>query len=207
MAYQFHNVTILIVEDNQPMADIVKALLLTFGVGRVICAKNGQEGLDRLRKYDPDIVIADWMMKPIDGISFTREVRTNKIIPNPFVPIILMTGFSEKRRVCQARDAGVTEFLVKPFNARELYRRIVQLIERPRQFVKTDNFFGPDRRRRSDSDYTGPLRRDDDEVKQKLTQQRLSAQKTLERMRLQAGLHKGERFNVSDIDMVDRPQQ
>jgi two-component system chemotaxis response regulator CheY len=62
----------------------------------------------------------------------------------------------------QARDAGVTEFLVKPFTARDLYRRLYQIIERPRQFVRSEDFFGPDRRRKGAADYQGPLRRDTD---------------------------------------------
>ena len=203
MAYQFHNVTILVVEDNQPMLDIVKSLLLTFGVGRVVSAKNGVEGLKKLVKYDPDIVIADWMMKPLDGISFASEVRQNKQAPNPFVPIILMTGFSQKSRVLQARDAGVTEFLVKPFNARDLYRRIVQIIERPRQFVRTEGFFGPDRRRQQQQNYGGPLRREEDKRNAEYAKQRLQAQKTLARIRSKAGLGKGDKFNPSDIEMVE----
>lgn len=162
MAYQFKNVCILVVEDNQPMMEITKSLLRTFGVGKIITAKNGREGLQKVKLHNPDIIIADWMMKPVDGISFTHQVRQDMQGINPYVPIILMTGFSEKRRVIQARDAGVTEFLVKPFNARDLYKRILQIIERPRQFVKSDNFFGPDRRRKKLYGFMGPYRRIDD---------------------------------------------
>lgn len=79
-------------------------------------------------------------MKPVDGISLTRRLRNDPLSPNQYVPVILMTGFSEKRRVMQARDVGVTEFLVKPFNARDLYRRIAQIIEKPRQFVRSEDF-------------------------------------------------------------------
>ena len=136
MSYQFQKVSVLVVEDNQPMMEVTKALLLTFGVGNVITAQNGEAGFKRFCESNPDIIIADWMMKPTDGISLTRRIRTDALSPNPYVPVILMTGFSEKRRVIQARDAGVTEFLVKPFHARDLYRRIAQLIERPRQFVR-----------------------------------------------------------------------
>ena len=75
------------------------------------------------------------------------------------VPIIMMTGYSHRIRVEASRDAGVTEFLVKPFKAKDLYTRIEQLIEKPRQFVEADEFFGPDRRRRKAGDYKGPRRR------------------------------------------------
>ena len=145
MAYDFENVSILIVEDNLPMLELTKSLLGTFGAKNIETAKDGQEGFRVFCKTNPDLVIADWMMKPIDGISLTQMIRNEDASPNQFVPVILMTGFSEKRRVFEARDAGVTEFLVKPFNVRDLYRRISQVIERPRQFVKSDDFFGPDR--------------------------------------------------------------
>lgn len=61
----------------------------------------------------------------------------------------------------KARDAGMTEFLVKPFSARSMARRITMVIENPRQFVRTDDFFGPDRRRHRISNYTGQERRKD----------------------------------------------
>lgn len=162
MAYQFHNVSILIVEDNLPMLNLVKSILQTFGVTKIYGAKNGEEGFDKFCKNNPDIVISDWMMAPMDGIKLTQMIRQNPKSPNPLVPIILITGYSEKRRVIKARDVGITEFMVKPFNARDLYRRLVQIIEKPRQFVRTENFFGPDRRRSRTESYNGPKRRADD---------------------------------------------
>jgi len=162
MSYQFNNINVLIIEDNLPLLEITKSLLGTFGVGHVITATNGKVGLEHFYEYNPDVVIADWMMKTMDGIEFTRRVRSNQDSPNPYVPIILMTGFSEKSRVIEARDAGVTEFLVKPFTARDLYKRLVQVIERPRQFVKSGAFFGPDRRRKREEEFIGPFRRDQD---------------------------------------------
>lgn len=210
MAYQMHKISILIVEDNLPMLEITKSLLLTFGIGHVITAQNGEIGFKRYCELNPDIVIADWMMKPVDGISLTRLIRNDPKSPNPYVPIILMTGFSEKRRVFQARDAGVTEFLVKPFNARDLYKRLIQVIERPRQFVKATDFFGPDRRRRSRGPYEGPMRRDTDlssspfASRESLLLQQREAHETLSRIRERSGLKKGDKFDVNpnDIDMV-----
>lgn len=210
MAYQLHRISILVVEDNQPMLEIAKSLLLTFGVGHVISASNGEIGYKRFCEYNPDIVIADWMMKPMDGISFTRMIRNDPSSPNAYVPIILMTGFSERRRVLQARDAGVTEFLVKPFNARDLYKRIAQVIERPRQFVRSDSFFGPDRRRSRDtgiSNYSGPFRRELDntspEFLKKLRDQQAQAHETLRRVREQGGMDRGGKFNIINPEDID----
>lgn len=204
MAYQLHRISVLVIEDNPPMLDIVKSLLTTFGVGQVIGAANGEIGFKRYMEYDPDIIIADWMMKPMDGISFTRRVRADEKGPNRFVPIILMTGFSEKRRVFQARDAGVTEFLVKPFNARDLYKRLAQVIERPRQFVKTGEFFGPDRRRHRSKNFEGPYRRETDylnpDIQGALRLKQAEAHAKLARMRDDAGLEKGDKFNLQNGD-------
>jgi len=162
MGYKFGKVSVLLVEDNQPMLELAKSLLLSFGIETVHTARNGEEGFRTYCKENPDIVVADWMMKPMDGITLAHKIRNDSMSPNQFVPIILMTGFSEKRRVVEARDAGITEFLVKPFNARDLYRRISQIIEHPRKFVRAEGFFGPDRRRKRMADYEGELRRDTD---------------------------------------------
>lgn len=167
MAYQFQNISVLIVEDNEPMSKLIKSFLETFGITKVDSARDGEEGFRQFCAKNHDLVIADWMMKPMDGISLTRRIRNDPQSPNQFVPVILVTGFSEKRRVIQARDSGVTEFLVKPFNARDLYRRIAQIIERPRQFVRSEDFFGPDRRRIRKSEYTGVQRRASDRGKSK----------------------------------------
>ena len=163
MAYQFDQISVLIVEDTQPTALLVRSILETFGVKRIYLAKNGEDGFYMFCRHNPDIVLADWMMKPVNGIALTHMIRNNIESPNPFVPIVLMTGFSEKGRVMEARDAGVTEFLVKPFEAKDLYKRIVQATERPRQYVRAEGFFGPDRRRTTDAAYHGPQKRRDDD--------------------------------------------
>lgn len=206
MSYQFHRISILVVEDNQPMLDIVKSLLLTFGTGHVITATDGEIGFRRFCEYNPDIVLADWMMKPMDGITLTRQIRNDPRSANQYVPVILMTGFSERRRVLQARDAGVTEFLVKPFNARDIYKRIAQVIERPRQFVRSEDFFGPDRRRnRQGAMYPGPFRRETDtsspDFLSRLKNQQSEAHETLRKLREQSGIGRGEKFNINPMNI------
>ncbi|MBX2834493.1 MAG: response regulator [Micavibrio sp.] len=166
MNYQFDKVSVLVVEDNQPMLELMKSILTTFGITEIYSAKNGDEGFKAFCTHKPDLVISDWMMRPVDGISLTRRIRNDPSSPNQFSPVILMSGFTEKRRVMQARDVGVTEFLVKPFNARDLYRRISSIIEKPRQFVRSEDFFGPDRRRKVPDDFSGPHRRIEDKVKE-----------------------------------------
>lgn len=161
MSYNLEELKILVVEDNQPMLELVKSILETFGVGQVYTAKEGEMGFKVFCRENTDMVITDWMMKPVNGLELTQMIRNDPLSPNPYVPVIMMTGFSEHKRVTGARDLGTTEFLVKPFKAEDMYKRLVQVVERPRQFVQCESFFGPDRRRAKTNDYDGAERRSD----------------------------------------------
>jgi len=158
----FETLRALIVEDNAHMRSLLRALLNSIGIKDIAEAPNGQSGLILLRERRCDLVLTDLAMKPMDGLEFTRRVRTDEQSPNPFVPIIMVTGHTERYRVEAARDAGVTEFLAKPVTAHNLFARIAEIVERPRAFVRCDNYFGPDRRRHQLDDYAGPWRRKDD---------------------------------------------
>jgi CheY-like chemotaxis protein len=152
----------LVVEDNMHMRILLRSLLLALGVSKVYESSDGASGFIELRDRKPDFVLTDLSMKPVDGIEFTRMVRTGKDSPNPYVPIVMVTGHTERPRVEAARDAGVTEFLAKPITTQNLMLRLVEIVERPRPFVRCGNYFGPDRRRHRMEDYPGPWRRSDD---------------------------------------------
>lgn len=164
MSYQFRNVSVLVVDDVRPMLSLVSSLLKIFGFSNVYLADDPEDAFVQFCKYKPDIVITDWQMQPYDGLELIRKIRRDPRSPNKFVPVVMMTGYSHRIRVEKARDIGVTEFLVKPFTAKDLCSRIEQLVERPRKFVDTGEFFGPDRRRRKNDAYKGPRRREEEEV-------------------------------------------
>lgn len=167
MAYQLQKLKVLVVEDNWHMRALTKSLLSAFGIGHVDCVSDAEAAFKMFEKNKHDVLIVDWLMEPIDGIEFTKKLRADPNSPNPYVPIILMTGYSEKKRVETARDAGITEFLVKPFTSRTLFSRIEHIIERPRQFVKSKEYFGPDRRRIQDDGFSEGERRRSNLLKQK----------------------------------------
>ena len=98
-------------------------------------------------------------MPIFDGLELVQMIRQPGGNANPYVPIIMLTGHSEKHRVVRARDAGITEFLAKPISAKGLYQRILNVVANPRPFIKTKTYFGPDRRRNPNSAYIGPERR------------------------------------------------
>ncbi|MGF1462046.1 MAG: response regulator [Maricaulaceae bacterium] len=161
MPASLERIRILIVDDNHHMVNIVKTLLRGFGMKHYYEAKDAAEAFDIVRDESIDIIVVDFLMDLLDGTDFTRLVRTADDSPNKFVPIIMLTAYSERSRVEAARDAGVTEFCCKPVTAKELWRKVQSIIDYPRDFVRTPNYFGPDRRRRSDGRYNGPERRKD----------------------------------------------
>lgn len=150
----------LVVDDNANMVMIVKTILKNFGVIHMYEAKDVAEAFSLVRQYAIDIVILDYNLGFMDGVEFVRLMRTASDSPNTYLPIIMLTAYTEQHRVETARDAGVTEFCAKPITAIEVYRKIVEVIERPRSFVRTNSYFGPDRRRH-DAPLKGPERRRD----------------------------------------------
>ena len=143
------NVTFLIVDDVAFTRTMIRRVLSSLNAGEIRDAKSGEEAIEILESFDPDIIIADWEMAPMDGIGFVKQVRESDNATVRLLPIIMLSGHSEMSRVAAARDAGVNEFVIKPFSAASLFGRIEAVIERPRKFVKTGDFFGPDRRRHS----------------------------------------------------------
>lgn len=161
---RFDLLKILLVDDNQHMRLLLIEILRAIGVRQVYEAMDGSEALAVLRSTAIDVVFTDLSMNGLDGIDFVNLVRNSPDSPNPFVPIVMVTGHSTERRVNEARDAGVNEFLVKPVTARGVIHRLTLLIESPRPFVRAGDYFGPDRRRRDDPRYQGERRRDEDKA-------------------------------------------
>lgn len=158
MGYNLTKLRVLLVDDSKNMRMLVKTVLAALGIQIIKEASDGAAAMKELKTSAIDIAIVDWVMEPTDGLEFVRQVRTAEDSPNPFLPIIMMTGHTERTRIYTARDAGVTEFLAKPITAKTLLLRLSNIIEFPRPYVRAKGYFGPDRRRRS-GDYSGPERR------------------------------------------------
>jgi two-component system chemotaxis response regulator CheY len=138
---------VLVVDDNAAMRGIVRAVLTGFGCAKIKEAADAKSGFEILAKHPVDLLIVDWKMTPVDGLALVKRIRNPEKSPNPYLPIIMLSAYSDAEKVRIARDAGVTEFLVKPFNSAALYARLATIVNRPRPFVRTKEFFGPDRRR------------------------------------------------------------
>jgi two-component system, chemotaxis family, chemotaxis protein CheY len=161
---RFDFLKVLLVDDNQNMLLLLTEILRAIGVRQVWEALDGGEAFEVMRRNAIDIVITDLTMSPINGIDFVNLLRNSPDSPNQLVPIIMVTGHSTPRAVKEARDAGVNEFLAKPVTARSVIHRIGLVIEQARPFIRSNDYFGPDRRRRDDPNYTGPKRRETDQL-------------------------------------------
>jgi len=158
---------VLLVDDNHHMRVLLSEILRALGIRKIFEAGDGAEGLQTLRQHPADIIMSDLAMQPLDGIDFVRLLRST---PGPcqMTPVIMITGHSTLHHVNDARDAGVNEFLAKPLTARGVLGRVALVIDHPRPFVRTEGYFGPDRRRRCDPHWAGPWRRTSD-TPQKVT--------------------------------------
>jgi two-component system chemotaxis response regulator CheY len=156
---RYELLTILLVDDNHHMRVLLTEILRAIGVRQVLEANDGAEALQIMRSQQVDIIMTDLAMQPLDGLDFVRKLRNSSESPNPMAPVIMITGHSTLRRVSEARDVGVNEFLSKPVTARGVLERIGRVVNSPRAFVRSGDYFGPDRRRRADPNYRGPRRR------------------------------------------------
>jgi len=146
--YLLDNVSVIVIDDNPHMRSLILSILHSLGVEKISDSGDAQEGYQRLQNFQADVLIVDWDMKPMSGLDFANMVRKDEDSPNPYVPIIMLSGATEYEHVLQARDAGVNEFVVKPLSAKTLFDRITSIIDNPRPFVKNEHYFGPCRRRR-----------------------------------------------------------
>lgn len=152
-------ISFVVADRNKNIRQLLNQFLATFGAKKVVSVINGQEVLDELNIWYPDVIITGWTMDKMDGVELTKRIRAMHGHHIQLIPILMISEKTELEDIIEARDAGINEFLAKPFSADGFYARLRSIIEHPRIFVKTDNFMGPCRRRRAGDNYSGKERR------------------------------------------------
>lgn len=140
------NIHILLADGDLYMSSILYHMLHTMGFSHVTRVSSGHKALELIEGKGIDILITEWSMEGKEGLDLVRYLRDPKRSSNLTMPIIMMTGRAERLNVEQARDCGVTEFLVKPVTTAMLFDRIRRVFDTPRDFVIAHNYVGPDRR-------------------------------------------------------------
>ena len=156
-AYNLRKLKILVLEKHVLIRKLLTDVFREFGVATVQSTHDLDIAFSYFKQFPSDVVLSDWT-PDLDGMRFLRMIRHDVGSPNPYVPVIVVTANTEFRHVCEARDKGMTEFLAKPISAKLIYSRIVSIIESNRTFIRSADFFGPDRRRHI-GDYGGANKR------------------------------------------------
>lgn len=138
----------LVVDDHQPMREILKSLLFGLGARQVAEAKDAAQAFEMLRYGAFDILLTDYDMEGETGVQLAGKLRRAVTNANRRMAIIMVTGRAEGPVIISARDAGVDEYLIKPLNTVALTQKLEAVLRRRRQFIETATYCGPDRRRR-----------------------------------------------------------
>lgn len=148
--YKFAKLQILIADSDHRSAQLVKQILSAFGIRRVDIVHNGEDALTALKAQRIDLLVTEWSIDGIDGLTLVRAIRSakNHKFMRFDMPVLMLTGRASKDHVHLARDAGITEFVAKPFSAKTISNRLIEIIDRPRVFVETPSYRGPSRRRK-----------------------------------------------------------
>ena len=120
------NANVLVVDDESSMTRLIKMILADLGITQVFLAKNGQQALALLGDFDDiDIVICDWNMPGMSGLEILRQIRT----VDRDMPFIMLTGRGDRDSVMEARDFGVSDYLLKPFAPEKLAEKLLKLTQ------------------------------------------------------------------------------
>jgi CheY-like chemotaxis protein len=144
---QIEGLSILVVDDNQYMRKLTRAMLINLGAKIVYEAADGVAALDVIRTANPDVMVLDWDMPILNGPQVMRIVRSPGVFPKPELPIIMLTAGAQRWRVAEALRLGVNEFLVKPTSPKALRDRLVSIVAKPRPMVKIGKYYVPEPRR------------------------------------------------------------
>mgnify|MGYP003393600349 CR=1 FL=1 len=120
------NMNVLIVDDYKTMLRIISNLLKQLGFKNIDEATDGSEALRKLRDGNYNLVISDWNMQPMTGLQLLKEVRADAKLK--VLPFIMVTAESKTENVVEAKSAGVSNYIVKPFNAETLKQKLTAVL-------------------------------------------------------------------------------
>ncbi len=151
----FSRLRYLVASGDVVTRDTLRVILEAFGAGTIYEARDGFEALDLFSSVEPDIVFAERDMALVNGLEMTRLIRLTEFTGgptgNPYAPVILIAKDLRQEDIRDATDAGATEYMVKPLECEALYGLVEGVVLDPRPFIQVASYFGPDRRRASQS--------------------------------------------------------
>lgn len=119
-------IKVLIVDDQQSMRGICKYILGQLGFREITEAKSGRDAMGKLENHEIDLIISDWNMDDVDGLTLLKVIRRHP--KTSHMPFIMATGRSDKEQVKEAIACGVNNYIIKPFDAATMKKRIEAVI-------------------------------------------------------------------------------
>lgn len=170
MPYELTRLALLIVEPDEAMGGVWRRLLGDLKIRNIRFVPGAKQAWAQLAGQASmeggiDILISRWELDGEDGLALIDRLRRGGNSPAPFLPAAIVTQTITRERIRQALQAGVNEILVPPLTPNTVGARLREMVERPRKFIRSPDYFGPDRRRTVRADYAGPFRRADDRKK------------------------------------------
>lgn len=172
--HHLKNIHIMVADNDPKLISLLSSVLKYIGFKNIYSASDGFQAIHLMYQHEVDLIITDWELQPVDknyktdlppnpilsterwlpvppknGSCFVKYLRASKYSPDPYVPVIMMTGFGLQNNVEYARDVGVNEIIVRPISVEKLCGRISTLIDNPRCFITSGSYRGPCRRRRN----------------------------------------------------------
>ena len=160
-----HLQRVLLVDSTQANARMMAELLKDLGSGRTYIETTEAGALESCKQLEPQLIITEFAGPTFEGLRVTKALRRSGLACR-MAPVIMVTAEATAAAILGARNAGVHEFLRKPFAIRDLSRRIEAVMLHRRDWIEAVNYVGPDRRRFNSGEYQGPRKRRSDNAAQ-----------------------------------------
>lgn len=154
----------LVADPSNHMTGLIAGMLRGLKLRKIHEVVDSTHAMTELRRHTYNVLIVDDALDGMDGIALTRMLRADADCQSRHATIIMMSAMPDAKRIAAARDAGVTEFLRKPFSAKHIEQRLISIQNAPREFIAEAAYIGPDRRRHGDT-AQAPKRRAADRIK------------------------------------------
>lgn len=149
---------VLIVDPNPHAARMLTEIIKGLGASEIVIETNTDRAMKTAAELEPGVIFTERTGDRLDGEVFARKIRRSHLGCRR-VPIIMVTADATATTILGARDAGVHEFLRKPFTIADLFKRVENVALKPRDWVEAVGYVGPDRRRFNSGEFSGPGKR------------------------------------------------
>jgi two-component system chemotaxis response regulator CheY len=155
----YSRLRVLLVASKNHAAHTLRAVLGMTGITRIAQVEDSSIAIELLGHDEFDVVFCDDASASVNGLSFPMAVRHTPSVCNPMLPVFVFREYAWRRNVEKARDTGATDFITCPLSPKTVAKKLTAAITNPRPFIKASEYFGPDRRTRTQDPLLGQERR------------------------------------------------